>query len=741
MSNNLSIKSGSVDNILRAVAFTDDDAVKTDLAFDTPGISIFIQRIGQDDGTPLTLSAKASPGASHSDGAFLNLGRGDFSVDAPDAPFATYKGQLRLNGTFTGGYIVGVWFDVVGFDPSLEAVGANTVAPLNSAQTQSAAAAAISDADLVTTSMLAGGNVKPSVRAVDDTTPVRFIWPTSGETITVERSINAGAFEAATGTISFFRTEGTDHWYKLAYNVADRAIGIVRYKLTDGTITRYLTLQVEPAGGLDAPGIRGAVGLATNNLDTQLSGISSKTTNLPASPAAVGSEMALIDNAITDAKIATNAITAAKLAANSITATTLADNAITANKIASNAITSAKIAASAIGASQIASNAITDAKINAGAITSAKFAAAAITSTVLADNAITAAKIAAAAFNDKGNWNIGKTGYVLTQGFPANFASLGINESGHISRVVLVDTTTTNTDMRGTDNALLAANYTSPSNSDISAIKSKTDQLTFTVAGFLDANLYRWRGTQPGTLDSNGFVPSNTAAINGNTTAVSTFRTALDNNYFAKLNVSGTLAHTDNANLFKADVSNLSADVNVVEVNGVPVNSIDDFKADVSMLATLSDLEALEQIIAGIEVEVDFTEILESLSQINTKISSTTIQILSPLDSTGTVLTVIQGDDYLVADGRNILFTIDTENQWNSLTNANVVFGVYGTNILKECVVISGENIQQISLELTAEETNVPQGTYDYDVQATLENGSVVTLFRGKFISVKSYTN
>jgi hypothetical protein len=35
-----------------------------------------------------------------------------------------------------------------------------------------------------------------------------------------------------------------------------------------------------------------------------------------------------------------------------------------------------------------------------------------------------------------------KTGYRLTQAFPANFAALGINASGHVSRVTLVDTTT-----------------------------------------------------------------------------------------------------------------------------------------------------------------------------------------------------------------------------------------------------------------------------------------------------------
>ena len=56
--------------------------------------------------------------------------------------------------------------------------------------------------------------------------------------------------------------------------------------------------------------------------------------------------------------------------------------------------------------------------------------------------------------------NNDKTGYSLTQAFPSNFAALGINSSGHVSRVTLVDTTTTNTDMRGTDNAALASAWT-----------------------------------------------------------------------------------------------------------------------------------------------------------------------------------------------------------------------------------------------------------------------------------------
>lgn len=79
--------------------------------------------------------------------------------------------------------------------------------------------------------------------------------------------------------------------------------------------------------------------------------------------------------------------------------------------------------------------------------------------------------------------NNDKTGYSLSQSFPANFAALDINSSGHVSRVTLVDTTTTNTDMRGTDNALLVTSYLAPDNSGISTLLTR---LSATRASFLD---------------------------------------------------------------------------------------------------------------------------------------------------------------------------------------------------------------------------------------------------------------
>ncbi|HEU4854955.1 MAG TPA: hypothetical protein VFS89_06660 [Nitrosospira sp.] len=53
---------------------------------------------------------------------------------------------------------------------------------------------------------------------------------------------------------------------------------------------------------------------------------------------------------------------------------------------------------------------------------------------------LTAAGIAAGALNGKGDWNVGKTGYSLTQAFPTNFASMSISVGG------LVDITQTAAD-------------------------------------------------------------------------------------------------------------------------------------------------------------------------------------------------------------------------------------------------------------------------------------------------------
>lgn len=102
--------------------------------------------------------------------------------------------------------------------------------------------------------------------------------------------------------------------------------------------------------------------------------------------------------------------------------------------------------------------------------------------------------------------NNDKTGYSLTQTFPANFSSLGINTSGHISRVTLVDTCTTNTDMRGTDSAALASAWTSARAAylDSVLIAANSNQRTVSVTGsqHIAADVHE---TQPGAIHATTF--------------------------------------------------------------------------------------------------------------------------------------------------------------------------------------------------------------------------------------------
>ena len=104
-------------------------------------------------------------------------------------------------------------------------------------------------------------------------------------------------------------------------------------------------------------------------------------------------EVKIASDAVTNAKIAVDAIQGDVIAAGAITEAKIGASAITTTKIDDDAITTAKINAGAITASEIASNAITTVKINANAITTAKINAGAITATEIAANAVTAVKI------------------------------------------------------------------------------------------------------------------------------------------------------------------------------------------------------------------------------------------------------------------------------------------------------------------------------------------------------------
>ena len=273
----------------------------------------------------VTITTTAETGLYNA--AFTTLGAGDGWAK-------TDRLVLRATAVIeTKTYKAIVWNSFAEVDAPMRGTdGANTTTPLDSTQTQASAAAAIVEADLVTASMITGGNVKLAQRTTDDETPLRFVWPTNDATVTVERSINSAAFTAATGTATFFRTEGTKHWYILSYNAADREVGIVRYRLTDGDITRFMTLQVLGDVSVDVSGLA---------LEATSQEIKAKTDNLPADPAAVSDVSPTIDfqPTINPTELSSSSVDAIRSGLSTLTAQQVWDYVVTGSTTAATAVT------------------------------------------------------------------------------------------------------------------------------------------------------------------------------------------------------------------------------------------------------------------------------------------------------------------------------------------------------------------------------------------------------------------
>lgn len=114
-------------------------------------------------------------------------------------------------------------------------------------------------------------------------------------------------------------------------------------------------------------------------------------------------------------------------------------------------------------------------------------------------NWLTAAGINASALNGKGDWNVGKTGYSLTQAFPTNFSAMSLTAGGlvtlaavtHTGAVIpTVTTLTGHTAQTGDNYARLGAPAGASVSADVAAVKAdtaavktKTDFLPSATAG------------------------------------------------------------------------------------------------------------------------------------------------------------------------------------------------------------------------------------------------------------------
>lgn len=105
------------------------------------------------------------------------------------------------------------------------------------------------------------------------------------------------------------------------------------------------------------------------------------------------------------------------------------------------------------------------------------------------------------------------------------------------------------------------------------------------------------------------------------------------------------------------------------------------------------------------------------------------VTVTAPVATTGTV-ELVQGDDYLAADGRALDWT---STGWPDLTGASVEWQVSlrGTETVYPASVVDADTVR---VELTAEQTAAltPRQLRTYQLVATLPGGSIVTLTRGE---------
>ena len=313
-----------------------------------------------------------------------------------------------------------------------------------------------------------------------------------------------GAVGSVTGTVGGMTAAG----WATAFTVdttkvyADAIAGSVVFEIADNA-------GGGGGGGLDAAGVRAAIGLASANLDTQLAAIDdaidtevaaikAKTDNLPADPAdasdiaaafaTVNTKLNTIDDYLDTEIAAIKAVTDQFVfsTANRVDAQVFG--------LEADVITAASIAANAIGASELAADAVAEIVDGVWDAVMADHLDAGSTGVTLA---------AAGSAGDPwstalpGAYGAGTAGYLVATSLDATITSrasqtsvddiddiLTTNLDATISSRASQSSVNTIDDYVDTEVAAILAAV----DTEVTAIKAKTDQLTFTIANQVDAN-------------------------------------------------------------------------------------------------------------------------------------------------------------------------------------------------------------------------------------------------------------
>lgn len=244
-------------------------------------------------GTPAVAVYKDSGATEDTDGVTLSVdfdsrtGLHHLAIDtSADATF--YSAGGHFEAVLTAGTVDGV--SVAGTTVASFTLAKANVASL-SANTITAASIA---PDAITAGKIAPGAIDAATFAVD--TGFSIIRTGTAQaggstSITLDAGASAVTDFYAGDIVVLASGAGAGQARQVsAYNGTTKVATVSAWAVnpdntTGFVIQPFVAIAGGGGGGLDAAGVRAAVGLASPNLDTQLSGISTKTTNLPSDPA------------------------------------------------------------------------------------------------------------------------------------------------------------------------------------------------------------------------------------------------------------------------------------------------------------------------------------------------------------------------------------------------------------------------------------------------------------------------
>jgi hypothetical protein len=326
------ILAGSTDvSVVIRIIDSTDGTPETGVVFNTSGIDLEYRREGAAS-TDITEATLAALTTAHTDGGFLHIGNGYYRLDLPDAAVASGATGVLIHGTVTGMVVIGCYIQLVAYNPfdsvrlgltalPNAAAGANGGLPTGNASGQVAVAslanssitAASIASDAITSAKIADGAIDAATFAAGAIDAAAIATDaigsaeisaaavtkiqsglstyaggdTSGTTTLLSRltSTRAGLLDNLDAAISSrLATAG----YTSPPSAATIAAAVWDYLTSAATTVGSLgklivdnlnaTISSRLASAsytapLDAAGVRSAVGLASANLDTQLTAI------------------------------------------------------------------------------------------------------------------------------------------------------------------------------------------------------------------------------------------------------------------------------------------------------------------------------------------------------------------------------------------------------------------------------------------------------------------------------------